>query len=228
MKKTIFATFALAFIMVSCSKSDDPTPITPPAADNYMSISAGSTWNYAYLNNNDHSKDNNYTVTSLNRDSTASGKSYHVFSNSNGGNEYYNISSSDYYTLQAFTLGTTDTTLENLYLKDAAAVNTTWSQNYTLDAGVAVPITITNKIQEKDLTKIVAGNTYTKVIHIVTTISAPSLTALPGSSLTTDIHYYYAPKVGMIQNDAKIDIVVPTVIDQHVDTQTTLASATIL
>jgi len=227
MKKTILSALAAGFILFSCSKSDDPAPVNP-AADKYMSITAGSTWNFAYTDNLDATNNGTYTLTSLNRDSTAFGKSYHVFSNSDGGNEYYNISSSDYYTLQAFSLGATDTTLENLYLKDGATVNTTWAQNYTIDAGVAVPVTITNKIQEKDITKVVNGTSYSGVIHVITTISAPTLTAIPGASLTSDILYYYAPKYGMIENDAKLDVVVPGLIDQHVDSKTTLTSATIL
>ena len=43
------------------------------------------------------------------------------------------------------------------------------------------------------------------------------------------LHYYYAPKVGMIENDTKIDLIVPFVsINQHTDTKTTLTSANIL
>ena len=229
MKKTIFAALATAIILFSCSKSDDPAPVNP-AADKYMSITNGSSWNYAYIDIADPTNNNNYTLTSTNRDTAAAGKSYHVFTNSGGGNEYYNISSSDYYTLQAFSLGTTDTTLENLYLKDGAAAGTSWAQNYSLNFGLPVDITITNKIQEKGISKTVGTITYSNVIHVVTTIAIPTLATLPGGgTITTDIHYYYAPKYGMIQNDAKIDLVVPLVsIDQHTNSQTKLVSATIL
>ncbi len=224
MKKVLFACISISLLAVSCSKSDDPTS----TAEKYMSITAGSTWNYHRTDNVTPANSTDYTITSSNRDTTAAGKSYHVFTNSNGSSEYYNITGSDYYTLQAFSLGGTDTTLENLYLKDGAALNSSWSQAYTLNVGIPVGVTVTNKIQEKGISKTIGSTNYTNVIHVVTTISIPTLATL-GGSITTDIHYYYAPKYGMIQNDAKIDLVVPPAgINQHTDTKTTLQSATIL
>ncbi|MEP7166250.1 MAG: hypothetical protein ABI741_16225 [Ferruginibacter sp.] len=227
MKKVLFACISVSLLAISCSKSDDPTPA---GGEKYMSTTAGSTWNYQFTDNITPANSNNYTVTSSSRDTVASSKTFHVFDNSNGNSEYYNITASDYYTLQAFSLGTTDTALVNLYLKDGAAVNDNWLQSYTLDAGgVPVQVNVTNKIQEKGITKIVGTTTYTNVIHVVSTISSPTIASLPGSSLTTNINYYYAPKYGMIQNDAKIDLVVPLLtLDQHTDTQTKLLSATIL
>lgn len=228
MKKLLFLAVFTATLAISCKKSNDPAP--GGGADPYMSISAGSTWNYQFVDNMTPANSNNYTVTSTTRDTTAAGKTYHVFSNSNGRNEYYNITGSDYFRLQALSLGITDTTIVNLYLKDAAAVNTSWNQSYLLDAGLPtlVEIIVTNKIQEKGITKTVGLLSYSNVIHVVTTISIPTITLL-GGSITTDIHYYYAPKYGMIQNDAKIDLVVAALsLDQHTNTQTKLLGATIL
>ena len=130
MKKVLFACISISLLAISCSKSDDPTS----SAEKYMSITAGSSWNYHRTDNVTPANSTDYTITSSNRDTTAAGKSYHVFTNSNGSSEYYNITGSDYYTLQAFSLGGTDTTLENLYLKDGAALNSIWSQAYTLNA----------------------------------------------------------------------------------------------
>lgn len=227
MKKLLFVSLSACLLAVSCSKSDDPTPT--PSAEKYMSTSVGSTWNYAFVDNLDNTNNSSYVVTSTNRDSTAAGKSYHVFTNSSGGNEYYNITGSDYFTLQAFSLGTTDTTIVNLYMKDDAVVNASWSQTYNLDLGLTTPVAITlvNKIQEKGISKILGSTTYTNVIHVVTTISIPTVILL-GGTVTSDIHYYYAPKYGMIQNDAKLHIIVPGVLDQNNDSQTKLQSATIL
>lgn len=224
MKKILFGAFASCIILLSCSKSDD----TPAATEKYLSVSAGSTWNYQFINNITLAS-NAYTLTSSSNDTAAVGKTYHVFTNSNGPNEYYNITGSDYYRLQAFSLGTTDTTLENLYLKDGAALNSTWAQTYTIDfSSVPVGVTVTNKIQEKGITKVLGTTTYSNVIHVVTTISIPAL-ATVGGTITTDIHYYYAPKYGMIENDVKIDIVsIALGLDQHNDSKTTLTSANIL
>lgn len=227
MKKLLFASISACVLAISCSKSDDPAPVS---SEKYMSITAGSSWNYQFTDNINAANNNTYTLSSTTRDTTAAGKSYHVFTNSNGGNEYYNITGGDYYRLQAFNLGGADTTLENLYLKDAVAVNTSWVQNYNIDvAGQAVQVVITNTITESGISKTVGTTTYNNVIHVVTSIASPTLAGVPGSSLSTNIHYYYAPKYGMIQNDTKIDLSVPLLtIDQHNDSKTTLQSATIL
>ena len=231
MKKILFGALASIIVLASCSKSDDPDPVNP-AAVKYMSVTAGSSWNYAYVDNNNSANNYTYTVTSTNRDSTALGKTYHVFTNSNGGNDYYNITGSDYYALQVFSLaGSADTTIENLYLKDGSAVGTSWTQTYTIDPGTGIPVAVNiiNTIQEKGVTRVVNGISYSDVIHIVTTINVPTLTSIPQSSLTTDIHYYYAPKYGQIENDAKIDLVVPLLtIDDHTNVKTTLQSSAIL
>lgn len=227
MKKLLFTGFAFSFLLLSCKKDDNNN--TNPNAEKYMNINAGSSWNYSYKDNNTPANDYNYTVTSTSRDTTASGKTYHVFTNSSGPNEYYNISGSDYYTMQAFNLAGTDTTFINLYLKDGAAVNESWTQNYQLNVGFPVDIVTVNKIQEKGISRTVGSTTYSNVIHVVTTISIPTLATLPGSSISTNIHYYYAPKFGLIENTSKIDLVVPLLtIDQHTDDQTLLTSATLL
>jgi hypothetical protein len=101
---------------------------------------------------------------------------------------------------------------------------------YTINVGgTDVEVRLTNTIQDKGISKTVGSTVYTNVIHIVTTINIPILATLPGSSLTTDIHYYYAPKYGLIQNDSKIDLVAPLLtLDEHTDVHTVLQSATIL
>ena len=229
MKKLLLITLVSSFILVSCSKDDDD-PVPTPGTDKYMTSTVGSTWNYSYTDDNDPSNNDTYTVTSINKDTSANAKSYHVFTNSGSDNEYYNITGNDYYTLQAFSLAGTDTILENLYLKDNAALNFGWLQTYTVDvSGTDIEVRLTNKIEEKGITKTVGSTVYTNVIHIVTTIDIPILVTLPGSSLSTDIHYYYAPKVGLIQNDSKIDLVAPLLtLDEHTDVHTILQSATIL
>ncbi len=231
MKKVLFAFLSASILVVSCSK-DDPIP-TAPVATKYMNTTAGSTWNYSYNDIADPTNDYNYTVTSTNRDTTAAGKSFHVFENTSNGNEYYNITANDYFTMQAFNLGATDTTILNLYLKTGAAVNTSWLQSFNIDAGLGTPITVnmTNKIQETGISRVVGSNTYTNVIHVVTTIGIPILSTplFFGSSISTNIHFYYAPNYGMIENNSKIDLVVPAAtIDIHTNTKTTLQSATLL
>ncbi len=229
MKKVLFALFSASLLTVSCSK-DDPIPVAP-VATKYMNTSAGSTWNYAYTDILDASNNYNYTVTSTNRDTTAVGKSFHVYDNTTNGNEYYNVTGNDYFTMQAFNLGTTDTTILNLYLKTGAAANTIWVQSLNIDAGLGTPVAvnITNKIVATGLSKTVGAITYTNVIHVLTTLSVPILASIPGSSISSNIDFYYAPNYGMIQNDTKLDLVVPlATIDIHTNSSTKLLNATLL
>ncbi len=229
MKKVLFALLSASLLTISCSK-DDPIPVAP-VATKYMNTTAGSSWNYSYKDIMDPTNDYNYTVTSTNRDTSAVGKSFHVYENTTNGNEYYNVTGNDYFTMQAFNLGTTDTTILNLYLKTGAAANTVWVQSLNIDAGLGTPVAvnITNKIVSTGLSKTVGANTYTNVIHVLTTLSVPILASIPGSSISSNIDFYYAPNYGMIQNDTKLDLVVPlATIDIHTNTSTKLLNATLL
>ena len=64
-------------------------------------------------------------------------------------------------------------------------------------------VTITNKIEEKDISKTVNGSNYNNVIHVSTGIAVGGI---PAASLLTDIDYYYAPNYGMIENTSKINL----------------------
>jgi hypothetical protein len=124
MKKTILACFSIVMLAVSCKK-DDPAPA--PVPDKFLTVSNGSTWNYR-VTDNTTSTTTNYTLTSTNRDTTINGKSYHVFTNSDGNtSEYYNVTGNDYF--QFSSLSAQLDALELLYLKDNLAVGNTWSQS---------------------------------------------------------------------------------------------------
>lgn len=227
MKKALFATGFIILTAISCSK-DDPAPA--PGATVYMSLTAGSTRNYDVTSITPPGAPTNYTVTSTNRDTTIGSRSYHVFTNSSSGaSEYYNISGNDYYTFQKLPAALGGSSIENLYLKDNAAVNATWTQTNTVTlTGVPFPVTVNiiNKIVEKGLSKTVNSIAYTDVIHVKTDITA-SVIGTPVTGLTTDIHYYYAPRVGLIQNNSQIDLDFMGIVN-HTNTQTILKTATIL
>lgn len=196
------AILALLILGISCKKKDSSNPETP--AEKYMNLSAGNTWTYETVNNLTSLTTSN-TVTSSSRDTSIAGKNYHVFTNSSGAvNDYYNITGNDYYTFRNLVaLGSSS--VEHIYLKDNTTAGTSWSQTITIApfSGVptTVPLTITNTIAEKNISRTVNGKTYTNVIHISTTLSSASL---PAGSLTTDIHSYYAPKYGLIESKTKI------------------------
>ncbi|MBP9098158.1 MAG: hypothetical protein KBF74_05030, partial [Ferruginibacter sp.] len=128
MNKLLFACLFSAFFAVSCKKSDDT--ITP-VVEKYMTLTTGSTWNYELINNTLPTSTTLYTLTALNRDSSVSGRVYRVFSNSNGPNEYYNITGdNDYYTFRNLSSVIAVGKKIDLYLITNQAKDFTWSQNY--------------------------------------------------------------------------------------------------
>jgi len=202
MKKTHLFAIILCFFAASCDKGNDPAP-TPNPSDNFMNMKAGSTWNYEVTNNTPPPSTSSYTLTSTNRDSSIGGKLYHVYSNSaNGASEYYFVSGSDYYTYQSLPAAFGGSKVENLYLKAGATVNTTWAQTYNITYNsIPLAITVTNKIDEKGISKLVNGITYNNVIHVSTDITIVGITT---AQFSTDIDYYYAPNYGMIESSSKI------------------------
>jgi hypothetical protein len=223
MKRNYFLLIFGSIFIFSCSKSSTEAPA---AAEKFMSYSAGSTWNYQQVNNTPPTSTSLYTVTSTNRDSTINGKTYHVFTNSStGASEYYNNTGGDYYTFQKLPDALGGTKVENLYLKDNAAVNTSWVQTYNIVfSGLPLTVTTTNKIKETGISKTVNGTTYTGVIHVETTIS---VSGIPSSALTTDIQSYYATKKGLIQNSNIVHLNYLGVVNDS-DVQINLLSSTIL
>jgi len=221
MKQILIGAIACACFFSACKKSDK----TSSEPDTFMTSTPGSTWNYSYKDNNDASLNYNYNVTSSNSDTSVNGRTYHKYNVSTGGTEYYNISNHDYYTYASLPAQLNGTYIENLYLKDNAGTGTSWMQSYNIEY-MNVPLTLqtTNTIAATGLTRNVGGNTYLNVIRVNTSITPPSF---PGLNFTSNISYYYAPQVGMIENNIEIHISgLGDPID--IDTQTTLESATIL
>jgi predicted membrane-bound mannosyltransferase len=227
MKKASFwAIILLSSVAISCKKSD-PTP-TPPAAVKFMSLTAGSTWNYKLTNNlTVPAAVTNYTLTASSQDSVANSKTYKVFTSPGRPNEYYNITGSDYYTYRTLPASLGGSSVEVLYLKDNLAVGETWSQTAPISvSGFTLNLTLNNKISQKGISKTVNGIVYTDVTDVETTLS---VTGIPFAyTLTTDIHYYYAPKVGQIENKTKIDLTITGFPPNNFDQKTELQSSNIL
>ena len=211
--------------VVSCSKGGGDSSSPPAPVDKYMSTTAGSTWSYENTDNVAVTT-SPYTLTSTSRDSIVNTKSYHVYINSsNNASEYYNISGGDYTSFQNLPAAVGGSKAENLYLKDNVSLNTSWSQSYNISiSGVTVKVTLTNKIVETGVNLTINGTTYTKVIHVQTSITADGV---PPASLTSDIQSYYAPKVGLVQNTTKINLNYLTIVN-NTDTKTILKSSVIL
>ncbi len=222
MKKVLFSCFGLAILAVSCSKND-PAPANP-ASSKFMTLTAGSTWNYETIDNITPGT-TSYTVTSTTRDTTINGKVYHVFTNSNGNtSEYYNITDNSYYNYAELTAPLDP--IEFLYLKDNVAAGGSWSQSVPVTVpGLPFPLTatVTNTVEEKGGSKVVNGITYTNVIKVKTDIS---VAGIPASAITTNIHSYYAPKYGQIRTESAIDINYGGVVNNS-NTTTNLLSSNI-
>lgn len=225
MKIKLSYLYAIIFICISCKKKGDNS--NPPSqADTYLNTAAGSSWNYHVMDNSGSGSATDYTVTSTSRDSSINGKSYHVFNNSAGGNQYLALSGHDYYQFDSLPAGLGTGAIERLYLKDDAALTSNWTQDLSVTipgSPIPIPFTISNTIMEKGISRTVNSTSYSDVIHVSTTISS---TLIPAASLVTNINSYYAPKYGLIENSNMIHLDFAGVV-QDLDSQTTLVSATL-
>ncbi len=212
--------------LISCKKNGgDPAP--PPApADTYINTAAGSSWNYHSVDNSGVTPASDYTITSTSRDTSINGKTYHVYDNSDGGNQYLNISGHDYYEFDSLPTNLGAGAIERLYLKDNIAATTSWSQNVSVSipgSPISIPFTIANTVTEKGISRTVNSTTYSDVIHISTTIGS---SLIPSTALVTTIDSYYALKYGLIENTSVVHLDYAGIV-QDLDTKTTLTSATL-
>jgi len=212
----------LLTLAISCKKSDPP----PAPAVKFMSFTTGSTWNYKQTDNTAGTTQN-FTRTATANDTLANGRTYKIFSNSSGPNEYYAISGNDYYTFWKLPGGLGGTSLEVLYLKDNLAVGGTWQQSFPISvSGFNLTLTLNSKIAQKAISKVVNSITYNNVTDVETTLS---LSGLPiPINLTTNIHNYYAPKVGEIENKLLLNLSVTGTPPTNIDQKLELLSANIL
>ncbi|MEP6584476.1 MAG: hypothetical protein ABJA90_09415 [Ginsengibacter sp.] len=217
--------YSLILFIASCKKSDNNS--NPPSQpDAYYNTAAGSTWNYHEVDNSGSTAPTDYTVTSTSQDSLINGKTYHVFNNSAGVNQYLNLSGHDYYQFDSLPAGLGTAAIERLYLKDNINIGINWGQDLSViipGFPLPIPFTITNHVAEKDVTRTVGAATYSNVIHVSTTIAS---SLIPAASLVTDINSYYAPKYGLIENSSVVHLNFAGVV-QDLDTETTLVSATL-
>jgi len=223
-KSSFWAIIMLPVLAISCKKEEG----TPAPAVKFMSLTTGSIWNYKQVDNPSTIPVTSiYSITATARDTTINSKIYKVFTNSSGGSEYYNITGSDYYTYRKLPDALGGGYVEVLYLKDNAAAGDTWTQTSPVTISVfTISLTLSNKIEQKGITKIVNGITYTDVVDVKTTLSVSGIPVT--YTITSDIDYYYAPKFGQIENKTKIDLTVTGIAPINFDQKTELQSATIL
>lgn len=226
MKTKLLFPFLAVLIFASCEKKDDETKPTTEAKA-YINTNAGSSWTYHETNSSGvNPVHSDYTLVSSSSDTSINGRTYHVYNYSYGGSQYLNKSGNDYY--QYDSIPGLDQVIERLYLKDNASTGTSWKQDLNVSipsSPLPIPVTLTNKIAEKGLSKDINGTTYTNVIHVTSSISINSA-LIPATALQSSIDSYYAENYGLIENTTQISIDLFG-ITQKVDVKTQLQSATL-
>lgn len=207
MKKVLFALFSVCLLAVSCKK--DKTDPAPVADKPYTNTNNGSNWIYEVITDPGAGQTSALdTVTVTGVDTTINSKNYRILNHTNGGNvhAYLNVTGNDYYQFQD--IAAAGTAVEVIYLKDNAAVGTSWTQNINFDlGGIAVPVVLTSTITEKGGSRTVKGITYNDVIYVSTTLSS---SGLPAGSIVSDIRNYYARNIGLIEAVYNIDVPLAT------------------
>ena len=222
MRNTILIPFLLIILISSCSKSSSNT--TAPPVQPYLDMNSGSSWQYESINNPGPGQDSSsFTLTATTNDTTIDGKSYQVFDNSNGANQYYYKTGDQYYTYEQLIDSSTNVNIEDLYLQDNLGINGTWSQAVSIPTPLfSIPITITDSIVGKGISKTVYDSVYNNVIEVSMHISS---SAIPDTNLISNIHNYYAPGYGLIESDVQINLdYIETI---NVNTQTKIISASL-
>ncbi|RZK33359.1 MAG: hypothetical protein EOO61_15450 [Hymenobacter sp.] len=170
-----------------------------------MPNTANSSWNYDTKTTAPTPATGNYTLKATNKDTVIGSRTYRVYTNSGGQNEYYAQVGSDYYQYTT-AAGLSTQAVEVLYLKDAAA-GTTWSETQSITMNnIPISTTLNYQIAEKGISYTTNGKTYTDVTHVKVTLGAFTLPFPIPITQTSDIHFYYARGIGRIYNHTKITV----------------------
>ncbi|HEY4876065.1 MAG TPA: hypothetical protein VIH86_10860 [Puia sp.] len=197
MKTVFFGFIAVLFFMMTtgCSKelsvetNEDSVVIIPDTT--YQPLETPSFW--VYQDSTTSVKD---TLTATDSLMTINSKVYTVFHNSSAGqtaDEYFNISSHNYYSYGSFGNGLD--TIELLYLNDTASPGYNWQAPAGSINGF--PAQVQGQIIDTGLTVTIGSNTFTNVIH-----SEIEIEYNVGSGFQTPYavyDYYVAKGVGIIK-----------------------------
>lgn len=209
MKNTayLFIFLFIAGIVFSCKKKKDTVPPpTPPA--NFQPTSAGSTWTYNSVSN---VATKNYTLTSTGNDSLIDGKTYKIFNNSAGPNEYAYKTGNDYYRYSYF--DALNQFLDLLYLRENYSVGDKWEQtkNATIN-GVNGTAKLECVVVEKGGTHTVNAKTFTDVTVIKINPTFYS-SGFQFNNNKAEIYYYFANNVGFIHSTTDLSVDIPLAAD---------------
>lgn len=194
MKRILLAAAMLITVAISCSKNGGEEQ----SGINYHNNAVGSTWNYEKTDNTTATVTENYTLTSTNRDTLISNKSFHVYKSSmSGGDEYKRRSGNSYFVFYPWSDESFMLFDEILYLKSNVPVGTSWSQTFGLPVDwVQLTGVAKSTIIAKDISRTVHSVTYDSVIHVETLIT---ISGYPTGNETGTLNAYYAPGYGKIE-----------------------------
>ncbi|WP_026461389.1 hypothetical protein [Adhaeribacter aquaticus] len=206
MKINLTSLILALFFLASCEKnaSDTEPKPEPKSEPNYMPMTAGSTWSYQT------SLGTSYTLTATNKDTTASGKTFKVFTSTDGQNRYRLKSANEYYQLTVIP-GLAPNGFSELYLKDNQPVKATWKSSLPISIpSIPIPLTadLNYAIKTKDTTLTVNNKIFTKVIRVRLNVSIPTIGSLGGGD------FYYADKVGLVQSNFNLSLQGSKIVNQ--------------
>ncbi len=222
----IYVALAVTIFFTQCKKDDgintDPVPVK-----DYMPVTTGSTFTYQ---NTTGTTVSTYTLTVSGKDTTFNAKTYKIFTSTDSVNRYRAKVSSDYYQLASIPM-INIANFENLYLKENAAINDTWTDKVQVpnptNPAQTFTASLTNKMMEKGIAYTVDGKSYENAIHIKLSLSVN--VPIPGLPipLTIDLgggDMYYALGVGMIKNKLNISSSNPLLTFPPISTEDVLIS----
>lgn len=212
MQKTLFICTIL-FIVLTAGNCKKPSTPDPTPASTYQPTTTGSEWNYTTTGTTaSGSANGTYTLKATSKDSISNGKTFRVFTNSAGANEYYVKVGNDYSRISS--LASLTNQVELLYLKDNLSAGASWSEtkNVTVSGNPAT-VNVTYTIVGNKFDTSFNGNTFKDCIRIKVN---PDI-GFPFQQ--NDIWYLFAKNVGMIANKVRVKFDLLAV---NVDTQTKL------
>lgn len=202
-------------VFTGCKKDNDPAP-TPP---NYQPTTANSSWSFNVHNKVNAANSYNFTLRATAKDTTAAGKTFRVFSNTSGANEYYTQVGNSYFQFGGFAGLTSAVDLN--YLRADVAPGGTWEETKTVNVnGIPASVTFKYTLVEKLSSYVVNTTTFNNVMHVKVDLTVPGL-----NITSQDLHFYYADGVGRVKSMIKL---VAPFIGVNIDTETTLTAYTIV
>lgn len=189
MKKTLLL-FVVSLTMFGCKKSGE----TPNTANNsYQPVSKGSFWKYKESGFNGTRVS---TATMTGKQIIVQGRVYHecntVYDGLNGVSTGY-MHSENGVVMSANAWAEPDVFL---FLKENAALGETWFFIQKPGNSYTEPFIVIAEMVEKGITRVVAGRTFTNVIH------TRHVQLLSSGATTGGTDYYIAKGVGLIESKA--------------------------